>query len=60
MADHQKTPETDIISTTGQAAPKGSDRNRPENQKGELDERLDEALEETFPSSDPVSVKITK
>lgn len=60
MADHQKTPETDIISTTGQAAPKGSDRNRPENQKGEPDERLDEALEETFPSSDPVSVKITK
>ena len=43
MADHQKTPESDTISTTGQAAPKGSDKNRPENQKGELDARLDEA-----------------
>ncbi len=26
----------------------------------EASERLDEGLEETFPSSDPVSVKITK
>ncbi|KQP92294.1 hypothetical protein [Methylobacterium sp. Leaf117] len=60
MADHQKTPETDIISTTGKPAPKGSDGTRPVSQTGERDERLDEALEETFPSSDPVSVKITK
>ena len=60
MADQQKTPETDIIATTGQAAPKGSDKNRPENQKGELDARLDEALEDTSPSSDPVTVKVTK
>lgn len=60
MADPQKTPETDVISTTQQPAPKGSDKARPENQPGELDERLDEALEETFPSSDPVSVKVTK
>lgn len=29
-------------------------------QKSDKGERLDEALEETFPSSDPVSVKITK
>jgi hypothetical protein len=60
MADSEKTAPTDTISTTGAPAPKGSDKARPENQKGELDQRLDEALEETFPSSDPVSVKITK
>ena len=36
------------------------DKARPENQQGKLNERLDEALEETFPTSDPVSVKITK
>lgn len=36
------------------------DAERPENDQDELNERLDEALEETFPSSDPVSVKITK
>ncbi|WP_167350801.1 hypothetical protein [Methylobacterium variabile] len=36
------------------------DKGRPENQQGKLNERLDEGLEETFPSSDPVSVKITK
>ncbi len=32
----------------------------PENSKKSLDKKLDEALEETFPTSDPVSVKITK
>jgi hypothetical protein len=35
-------------------------RKLPENSKEELDERLDEGVEETFPASDPVSVKITK
>jgi hypothetical protein len=32
----------------------------PENSKKSLDEKLDEGVEETFPASDPVSVKITK
>ncbi len=32
----------------------------PENSKEALDRKLDEGLEETFPTSDPVSVKITK
>jgi len=32
----------------------------PENSKQSLDEKLDEGVEETFPASDPVSVKITK
>lgn len=32
----------------------------PENSKENLDEKLDNASEESFPGSDPVSVKITK
>ncbi|WP_232630729.1 hypothetical protein [Methylobacterium sp. Leaf118] len=36
------------------------DKAHPENSQEKANERLDEALEETFPSSDPVSVKITK
>jgi hypothetical protein len=40
------------------AAPK--DKKLPENSKKSLDKKLDHALEETFPTSDPVSVKITK
>lgn len=31
-----------------------------ENSKENLDEKLDNAVDETFPGSDPVSVKITK
>jgi len=36
------------------------DSNLPENEKENLDAKLDHAIEETFPTSDPVSVKITK
>jgi hypothetical protein len=36
------------------------DKKLPENSKAELDKKLDEGVEETFPASDPVSVKITK
>ena len=39
---------------------KTGDKHNPENKQEKLNERLDDALEETFPSSDPVSVKITK
>jgi hypothetical protein len=42
-----------------QDAKKKDDR-LPENSKKNLDRKLDEAVEETFPASDPVSVKITK
>jgi hypothetical protein len=42
-------------STTAQ-----QDCDLPENSKENLDEKLDHAIEETFPTSDPVSVKITK
>jgi hypothetical protein len=36
------------------------DEKLPENSKSHLDKQLDEGVEETFPASDPVSVKITK
>ncbi|WP_174219247.1 hypothetical protein [Microvirga sp. 17 mud 1-3] len=36
------------------------DKKLPENSKESLDRKLDEGVEETFPASDPVSVKITK
>jgi hypothetical protein len=37
-----------------------TDKHLPENSQENLDDKLDHALEETFPTSDPVSVKITK
>ena len=43
---------------------RGSERKQdcdlPENSAENLDRKLDHALEETFPTSDPVSVSITK
>jgi hypothetical protein len=36
------------------------DKKLDENSQKSLDKKLDHALEETFPTSDPVSVKITK
>lgn len=36
------------------------DKDLPENSKENLDDKLDNAVDETFPGSDPVSVKITK
>ncbi|GEP02147.1 hypothetical protein [Methylobacterium oxalidis] len=43
-----------------QDSPKPDDKANPANRQEAMNERLDEALEETFPSSDPVSVKVTK
>ena len=43
-----------------QGSAKPGDKANPDNRQDKLNERLDDALEETFPSSDPVSVKITK
>ncbi len=37
-----------------------TDRSLPENAKPNLDRRLDEGIEETFPTSDPVSVAVTR
>jgi hypothetical protein len=36
------------------------DKKQSENNKKHQDELLDEGVEETFPASDPVSVKISK
>ena len=36
------------------------DHTLAENSDENLDGKLDQALEETFPTSDPISVKITK
>lgn len=42
----------------GSASPE--DKKLVENSQKHLNNKLDEALEETFPTSDPISVKITK
>ncbi|HEX2137172.1 MAG TPA: hypothetical protein VHG30_14930 [Microvirga sp.] len=38
----------------------GPDATKPENKKDHTEELLDEAVEETFPASDPISVHITR
>ena len=43
-----------------QAEPHLPDHKLPENSRENLDSKLDHAIEETFPTSDPISVKITK
>ncbi len=59
MSEKNQQPTDETKSTGFQQDGKG-DKAIPENSREEKDARLDEALEETFPSSDPVSVKITK
>ncbi|AWN40712.1 hypothetical protein DK389_09455 [Methylobacterium durans] len=49
-----------LYSTPGVAHPHDRDGELPENHPDRLHERLDDALEESFPGSDPVSVRITK
>ena len=43
-----------------QSAECAPDNKLPENSQENLDARLDHAIEETFPTSDPISVTITK
>ena len=56
--NERKKPDTKRSGVGETARPK--DKRLPENSKKSLDKKLDHALEETFPTSDPVSVKITK
>ena len=56
--NEQKKPETERSGAGATAST--TDKKLPENSKETLDKKLDHALEETFPTSDPVSVKITK
>ena len=61
MADNAKTPSDDATKPGFQQdSAKSGDKDNPANSQSKMKERLDEALEETFPSSDPVWVKITK
>jgi ElaB/YqjD/DUF883 family membrane-anchored ribosome-binding protein len=55
-ASSQSTPDRQ----EGKSAGRPSDNNLVENSQANLDARLDHAIEETFPTSDPVSVVITK
>lgn len=47
-------------STALSAGSPAADRDLAANRPDRMEERLDEALEESFPGSDPVSVRITK
>lgn len=58
MATDLKT-KSDKRTGTGSTANPG-DNKLPENSKENLDKKLDQAAKESFPGSDPVSVKITK
>lgn len=50
-----------VSNSTAQNKADGTpDHKLAENSKRNLDEKQDHGLEETFPGSDPVSVKITK
>jgi hypothetical protein len=54
---------TTTLSTSDEGEQGGSfppDRHLPENSQANLDAKLDHAIEETFPTSDPVSVSIIK
>lgn len=55
-ATPRETPTSDRSGTHAKPAA----RTGPENTKDSLDRQLDEGIEETFPASDPVAVKITK
>lgn len=56
-----KTPDDTKTKQTGAGATANpGDKDLAENSQENLDDRLDNAVDETFPGSDPVSVKITK
>ncbi len=62
--DVSRTTTTKVEETTKQVeggkSAGDADRKLPENAKDNLDAKLDNAVDESFPGSDPVSVKITK
>lgn len=55
-----ETKETTVEVGKDGTATKRTDEHLEENSKENLDAKLDNAVDETFPGSDPVSVKITK
>ncbi|MEE1656874.1 hypothetical protein VB618_11760 [Microvirga sp. CF3062] len=54
MTDQKRSEKSEQDNT------KRDDDKQAENKKKHQEELLDEGVEETFPASDPVSVKITK
>jgi hypothetical protein len=54
------TPSTPSTRDEQTPSPHSPDRHLAENSKENLDRKLDHAIKETFPTSDPVSVTITK
>lgn len=59
--DDNQTTNEDAGKKTGLGTTASPEDHRlPENSRDNLDEKLDNAVDETFPGSDPVSVKITK
>ena len=58
--DHKPDRAAEPDKTPNEQAPRKTDNDDPANRQSEISKRLDQGLEETFPSSDPVSVKITK
>lgn len=58
--DDQVHPERAEKKTGVGATAMPDDHKLPENSQENLDEKLDNAGDESFPGSDPVSVKITK
>jgi len=59
MTDQTSKPDAPKKSDPSQDT-RTAERKLPENSKESLDRKLDEGIEESFPASDPVSVKITK
>jgi ElaB/YqjD/DUF883 family membrane-anchored ribosome-binding protein len=60
MANSPTTESQSVPSEPRKPAECPPDCDLPENSKANLDTKLDHAIEETFPTSDPVSVSITK
>jgi ElaB/YqjD/DUF883 family membrane-anchored ribosome-binding protein len=60
MANSPTTDSQSMPTEPSKPADCPPDCDLPENSKANLDAKLDHAIEETFPTSDPVSVSITK
>jgi hypothetical protein len=60
MTDQSREQEPTRTKRDQATAPATHDQDLPENSKENLDRKLDEGVEETFPASDPVAITITK
>jgi hypothetical protein len=62
LAENQTNQTNDKNEKVSGFGPKGTpnDQHLAENSQENLNKKLDHAVDETFPGSDPVSVKITK